>query len=89
MPRCSTNYYCHPYSSHERGTKEQLNGLLRRFIPKDCHIEEFRVERIKEIQDWFNHYPRRILNGSTPAILMEDYMNSLDSSTALTLSDAH
>ena len=81
-------YYCHPYSSHERGTNEQLNGLIRRFIPKGCHIEEFTEERIQEIQDWFNHYPRRILNGSTPAMLMEEYMNSLDPSTALTLGAA-
>ena len=78
-------YYCHPYSSHERGTNEQLNGLIRRFIPKGCHIEEFTEERI---QDWFNHFPRRILNGSTPAMLMEEYMNALDPSTALTLGAA-
>ena len=81
-------YYCHPYSSHERGTNEQLNGLIRRFVPKGCHIEEFTEERIQEIQDWFNHYPRRILNGSTPAMLMEEYMNSLAPSTALTLGAA-
>ena len=81
-------YYCHPYSSHERGTNEQLNGLIRCFIPKGCHIEEFTEKRIQEIQDWFNHYPRRILNGSTPAMLMEEYMNSLAPSTALTLGAA-
>lgn len=41
-------YYCHPYSSHERGTNEQLNELIRRFIPKGCHIEEFTEERIQD-----------------------------------------
>ena len=82
-------YYYHPYSSHERGTNEQVNGLIRRFIPKGYHIEEFTQERIQEIQDWFNHYSRRILNGSTPAMLMEEYMKSLDSYTALTLDTAY
>ncbi len=76
-------YYCHPYSSHERGTNEQLNGLIRRFIPKGCHIEELTEEYIQEIQDWFHHCPRRILNGGTPAMLMVEYMNSLATSTAL------
>ena len=56
-------YYCHPYSSWERGTNEQTNGIIRRFIPKGEVISLFTKEDIKEIEDWLNNYPRRMFNG--------------------------
>lgn len=56
-------YYCHPYSSWERGSNEQRNGHIRRFIPKGSDISKYTNKRIKEIEDWLNSYPRRILKG--------------------------
>lgn len=56
-------YYCHPYSSWERGSNEQRNGHIRRFIPKGSAISKYTNKRIKEIEDWLNAYPRRVLNG--------------------------
>ena len=58
-------YYCHPYHSWERGTNEQINGHIRRFIPKGCAIAEYSTKEILEIQEWLNDYPRKILNGKS------------------------
>lgn len=53
-------YYAHPYSSWERGTNENSNKLIRRFIPKGVDIEKISEEDIERIEHWMNNYPRRI-----------------------------
>ena len=55
-------YYCHPYNACERGSNENANKLIRRWIPKGSHISEFTDQYIKELQDWMNNYPRKIFN---------------------------
>ena len=59
-------YYAHPYSAWERGSNENANKLIRRFVPKGSDIGEFSHQRIKLIESWINNYPRRILNGLSP-----------------------
>lgn len=54
-------YYAHPYSSWERGTNENSNKLIRRFIPKGMDIGKISKAKIKYIENWINNYPRRIL----------------------------
>lgn len=54
-------YYAHPYSSWERGTNENQNKLIRRFIPKGMDIEKISKKTIKNIEKWMNSYPRKIL----------------------------
>ena len=56
-------YYCHPYSSFERGSNEHVNGQIRRHIPKGSDISNYSSDAIEEVEDWVNNYPRRILNG--------------------------
>lgn len=58
----TTLYYCHPYSSYERGSNENANKLIRRFIPKGSDIGAYTDEQISYIQNWVNNYPRKILN---------------------------
>lgn len=53
-------YYAHPYCSGERGTNENNNRLIRRWIPKGTDITNIKVSFIKEIEDWINNYPSRI-----------------------------
>ena len=53
-------YYAHPYSSWERGTNENTNKLIRRFIPKGTDIGKISKQRIKYIENWINNYPRKI-----------------------------
>jgi len=58
-------YYAHPYSSWERGSNENANRIIRRFIPKGCDISKYTCKKIQEIEDWINNYPRKILNFKT------------------------
>ena len=51
-------YYTHPYCSGERGTNENNNRLIRRFIPKDTDMTNIKVSEIKKIEDWINNYLR-------------------------------
>jgi len=62
-------YYAHPYSAWERGSNENQNKLIRRFIPKGSNIDNFSKRDILRIQNWMNNYPRRILGYKTPLIL--------------------
>ena len=59
-------YYAHPYSSYERGSNENLNRMIRRFIPKGADISQYTKQAIKRIEQWLNTYPRKILDYRTP-----------------------
>lgn len=64
-------YYAHPYCSWERGSNEQANGMIRRFIPKGSLISSIKVKVINDIEQWLNNYPRRILDGASAHELKE------------------
>lgn len=55
-------YYCHPYSSWERGSNENQNKLIRRWIPKGSDISQFSDEFILYVQNWMNTLPRKLFN---------------------------
>ena len=59
-------YFCHPYSSWERGLNEYTNGLIRQYIPKGSSFENITQERIQEVEDKINHRPRKNLGWRTP-----------------------
>ena len=65
-------YYAHPYRSGERGSNENANRLIRRFIPKGIDITPIAEEYIQKIENWINNYPRAMFNyKSTNEILSE------------------
>ncbi len=68
------SYFCQPYHSWEKGTVENTNGLIRRFLPKGTSFDTIAPEQIDRIQLWLNHRPRKCLNFKTPA---EEYESSL------------
>ena len=59
--KCGEVYYAHPYSSWERGSSENGNRILRRFIPKGTDIGKMTAAELQRIEDWVNNYPRKIL----------------------------
>lgn len=59
-------YFANPYSPWERGANENLNGLIRQYIPKSTSFEEITIERIIEIQEKLNNRPRKRFNFETP-----------------------
>lgn len=58
-------YYAHPYSSWERGTNENGNRMVRRFVPKGSDISKFTCKQIAGFEEWINTYPRKILGFKT------------------------
>jgi len=54
-------YYAHPYCAWERGSNENANKLIRRFIPKGASITKLKTKDIQRIENWMNNYPRKIL----------------------------
>lgn len=61
----TTAYYCHPYSSYERGSNENANRLIRRHIPKGTSMSKYTDKQIAKIADWINDYPRKLHGGKT------------------------
>ncbi|MGT2945897.1 IS30 family transposase, partial [Streptococcus chenjunshii] len=57
-------YYAHPYCSWERGSNENHNRLIRRFLPKGKTKATRKLAT--QIEWWINNYPKRILNYKTP-----------------------
>lgn len=58
-------YYCHPYSSWERGSNENQNKLVRRHIPKGINFDDKTQGDVVRIEEWINNYPRRIFEYKT------------------------
>jgi IS30 family transposase len=54
-------YYCHPYSSWERGSNECQNKMIRRRFPKGTNFDDVSDDDVRAVQDWMNHYPRELL----------------------------
>jgi IS30 family transposase len=59
-------YFAHPYSSWERGTNENTNGLIRQFFPKNRSLSHVSREELQLTMDRLNHRPRKTLNWRTP-----------------------
>jgi len=59
-------YFAHPYSSWERGTNENLNGLIRWYLPKGTDFSKITPEQIARIEYLLNSRPRKCLGYKTP-----------------------
>lgn len=59
-------YFAHPYSSWERGTNENTNGLIRQYLSKDRNLKEVSMKEEVMIMDKLNSRPRKCLDFKTP-----------------------
>lgn len=60
-------YFAHPYSSWERGTNENTNGLIRRYFPKGTDFNTVGELQLKIVQEKLNNRPRKVLDFKTPS----------------------
>lgn len=65
-------YFCHPYSSWEKGQIENVFKLIRRYIPKKSSISNYSQEEISAIVEHINSVPRKILDYQTPKEVFEE-----------------
>lgn len=59
-------YFAHPYSSYERGTNENTNGLIRQYFPKDRDFRTITDKEIIHATKRLNNRPRKRLGYKTP-----------------------
>lgn len=65
-------YFAHAYASYERGSNENLNGLVRRFFPKKTDFSKISDEEIHRVEYLLNTRPRKRFGGKTPLeVLLE------------------
>ena len=64
-------YFCHPYHSWEKGTNENTNGLVRRYLPKRTNIDDLTQKELDDIADELNDRPRKSLGYQTPREMLE------------------
>jgi len=60
-------YFCHPYHSWEKGTVENTNGLIRRYLPRDTDLRRVAHDDLEAIAADLNHRSRKCLGFLTPA----------------------
>ena len=60
------SYFADPYSSWQRGTNENTNGLIRQYLPKRCDLSLYSDAEIQAIEDKINQRPRKRLDFRTP-----------------------
>ena len=59
-------YFAAPYSSYQRGTNENTNGLIRRYLPKGTPFGGLTDQQVRQIEEDLNNRPRKILGYQTP-----------------------
>lgn len=59
-------YFADPYASYQRGTNENTNGLVRRYLPKGTDFANITQEQLDAIADELNNRPRKKLAYRTP-----------------------
>lgn len=70
-------YFAHPYTSCEKGSVENHNRLIRRFLPKGKLIGDYTPQQISDIETWCNSLPRKILNYRTPDEVFEGELDRI------------
>lgn len=75
--RRTTAYFCHPYSSYERGSNECQNKMIRRKFPKGTDFGAVSAAAVKRAEDWINNYPREILGWKTAEICFRECLAAL------------
>lgn len=63
-------YYCHAYASHERGTNENHNRMIRRHLPKGT--KKTTKQFVAYIENWMNNYPRKMFNFKSPNQMLSE-----------------
>jgi len=59
-------YFDRPYAAWERGTNENMNGLLRQYFPKKCDLKTIANKEIQHAMNKLNNRPRKCLDFKTP-----------------------
>lgn len=68
-------FFARPYHSWQRGANENLNGLIRQYIPKKTDFSTISDDYIKEIENKLNNRPRKRFDFKSPIFTMNKLLN--------------
>jgi len=66
-------FFAHPYSAWERGANENMNGLVRQYIPKSRDLATVTDQELEVIMNKLNHRPRKCLDFRSPFEVFFEY----------------
>ena len=66
-------YFTHPYSSWEKGTNENTNGLIRQYFPKGTDFRDVSDSAIKAVENELNNRPRKCLKYRKPVDILKKH----------------
>ena len=67
-------YFAHPYHSWERGSNENLNGLVRQYFPKGSDFTKITQQEIEEVELKLNSRPRKRFDYENPTFVMNQLL---------------
>lgn len=68
-------YFAHPYAPWERGINENMNGLIRQYVPKNTSFADVDDSKVKYIMERLNNRPRKTNGYKTPIQLLSKVRN--------------
>ena len=74
-------YFCDAHSPWQRGSNENMNGLLRDYFPKATDLSDITPADIARVADEVNHRPRKTLGWARPAALLADLTSTAAAAT--------
>jgi len=69
-------YHCDPYASWQKGGVENINGLIRQYLPKHTNFSKLTDKDVYTIQEKLNNRPRKSLNYLTPNQVIAQVMDN-------------
>lgn len=66
-------FFCHPYHSWEKGSIENVNGVIRLDIPKSSDISKYSKRFIRNVEERLNRRSMEVLDHWTPQEMLDRY----------------
>ena len=71
------SYFCNAYHSWEKGMVENINGLIRRFLPKKTNFDNITDEQLLKIENWINNRSMKILGWKSLNQIYNEFLQSV------------